>query len=240
MPRARSAPARRSPSRAAPGRRAARTPCPGPRPHLLAVLLPLHAHGLSALTLPLSPTKCLGRDRPVALTAFLVGRRGAQPRRPVRPHRVALDVRRHRQQLELGDRFRAVPVGGADAVGAGVAAADDDDVLAVAHRSRTPLSPATRLVLQRQELHREVHAVELAPGHRQVARLLGAAGEHHRVELGEQLVRRDRRLRVVGDARCPVRCVPTSTPVRNSTPSARICSTRRSISHFSILKSGMP
>ena len=32
------------------------------------------------------------------------------------------------------------------------------------------------LVLLRQELHREMHAVEVAPRHRQVARLLGAAG----------------------------------------------------------------
>ena len=38
----------------------------------------------------------------------------------------------------------------------------------------------------------------------------------------------------------PMTSTPTSTPVRNSTPSASICSTRRSIRCFSILKSGMP
>ena len=39
-------------------------------------------------------------------------------------------VRRPRHDLQLGHRRRALPVRGAEAVGAGVAAADDDDVLA--------------------------------------------------------------------------------------------------------------
>ena len=34
-------------------------------------------------------------------------------------------------------------------------------------------------------------ALELAAGHRQVARLLGAAGQHHGIVVGEQLVGRD-------------------------------------------------
>ena len=38
----------------------------------------------------------------------------------------------------------------------------------------------------------------------------------------------------------PVTSTPTRTDVRNVTPSAAICSVRRSMSHFSILKSGMP
>ena len=40
-------------------------------------------------------------------------------------------------------------------------------------------------VLLRQELHGEVDAVELAAGDRQVARLLGAAGQRHGVVLGD-------------------------------------------------------
>ena len=49
-------------------------------------------------------------------------------------------------------------------------------------------------------------AVELAPRDRQVARLLGAAGEHHRVELGEHLFRRhDSRAQSITPA--PGRCV---------------------------------
>ena len=46
------------------------------------------------------------------------------------------------------------------------------------------------LVLLRQELHREMHARQIAAGHRQVARLLGAAGQHDRVERRVQLRRR--------------------------------------------------
>ena len=42
-------------------------------------------------------------------------------------------------------------------------------------------------ILLRQKVHGEVHALELAPGHRQVAPLLGAAGEHHGVVLGDEL-----------------------------------------------------
>ena len=71
--------------------------------------------------------------------------------------------------------------------------------LPLAHRSAHVLVAGDAPVLQRQEIHREVHAVELAPGHRQVARRFGAAGEHHRVVVGEQLLRIDRpRLAVAG------------------------------------------
>ena len=39
---------------------------------------------------------------------------------------------------------------------------------------------------------------------------------------------------------CVLTSTPTFTPQRNSTPSSRICSTRRQTRHFSSLKSGMP
>ena len=70
------------------------------------------------------------REHPLA--ALLVGRRRAVDHRPGRP-RVGVRplVRRPRQDLELGDGRGALAVRGAEAVGAGVAAADDDDVLAV-------------------------------------------------------------------------------------------------------------
>ena len=45
------------------------------------------------------------------------------------------------------------------------------------------------LVLLRQEIHREDDAVEIAARHVEVARRLGAAGEHDRVEFREQLRR---------------------------------------------------
>ena len=63
-------------------------------------------------------------------------------------------------------------------------------------RGKDRLDVALRLVadapvLLRQKIHREMDALELAPGDRQVARLLAAAGEHHRVMLFEQFVGRD-------------------------------------------------
>ena len=50
---------------------------------------------------------------------------------------------------------------------------------------------ADAAVLLRQEVHGEMDALELAARDRQVARLLGAAGEHHRVVLGDELLGRD-------------------------------------------------
>jgi hypothetical protein len=71
------------------------------------------------------------------------------------------------------------------------------------------------------------------------SRLLGAAGQQHGVELGLQLLGADGFLGPVGDL-AALGIAPTSTPVRKTTPSACICSTRRSMCDFSILKSGMP
>ena len=75
--------------------------------------------------------EALGVDREHPLAALLVGRRRAVHQRPRRPRgRVGPGVGRPRHDLELVDRRRALAVRGAEAVGAGVAAADDDDVLA--------------------------------------------------------------------------------------------------------------
>ncbi len=90
-------------------------------------------------------------------------------------------------------------VAGADAIRAGVTATDDDDVLAGGHGLRRKLVAGVDLVLLRQKLHGEVHAVELAPRHRQVARQLGAAGDDDGVEFSPQLFRRDARLAVIAD-----------------------------------------
>src|SRR5207249_2794633 len=81
------------------------------------------------------PVVAVGLDRrggKLADAAFLLARGGAvldRPERPAQP--LVLLLRRLRKDLELGDRSRALAVGGADAVGPGVAAADDDDMLAL-------------------------------------------------------------------------------------------------------------
>ena len=111
-----------------------RTASPGPREHEPAVL----AHQLDPRDLQrLDPAalvadEAAGGDRVDPLAALLVGRGDAEDVRPLRPRvvRRAL-VGRARDDLELVDARRALAVGGAQAVGAGVAAADDDHVLAL-------------------------------------------------------------------------------------------------------------
>ena len=84
---------------------------------------------------------------------------------------------------------------GSDAVGAGIAAADHDDVLALcgdgAGGCRLVFAVAgIALVLLRQEVHREMNAAEIAAEDLQVARLLGAAGQRNRVEFLDQRAER--------------------------------------------------
>jgi hypothetical protein len=88
------------------------------------------------------------------------------------------------------DGGSALPMGGAQTIGAGVAAADDDDGLALGG-DEFGVGHAIALaapVLEGQVLHRVVDAAELAPGNGQVARRAGAAGEQERVEGAPQLV----------------------------------------------------
>src|ERR1051326_2897787 len=88
----------------------------------------------------------------------------------------------------LMHRRRALAVRRAEAVRAGVAAAEDDDPLA--GRAQLALDPiaGVHLVLLRQELHREVNAPEIASRDGQVARLCRATGEHDGVECAPQLL----------------------------------------------------
>src|SRR5580692_3408080 len=105
-----------------------------------------------------------GGDGEIARGAFLVARRGAQLQRPVWPgQRLVLMLRRLRQNLEVRHRRRSLPERSADAVGAGVAAADDDDVLALGEDRRAVVRrlAADAAVLLRQKIHGEVDAVKL-------------------------------------------------------------------------------
>ena len=90
------------------------------------------------------------------------------------------------------DRFGALAMRRAQAIGAGVAAADDDHMLVLrSDRAATddPILFATA-VLRGQVLHREVDALELAAGHGQIARGRGPAGQHDRVEIATELIDR--------------------------------------------------
>ncbi len=98
--------------------------------------------------------------------------------------------------LELMHAGGALPVDGAKAVRAGVAAADDDDLLALRVDRRQTVVVDHRIAVLHavgpgQELHRLMDAVEVAAGDRQIAPRGRTAGQHHRVELGAQLLRGD-------------------------------------------------
>src|SRR6266511_2504974 len=136
-------------------------------------------------------------DGEFAHAALFVGRSGAEdirPERPWVPVGVPL-VWGSRQDLELGHRARALAVDGAETIGAGIAAADDHDVLVV-RRDEVAVRDCVALgapVLERQIVHREVDAGELTPGDLEVARPLRAPRQYERVEvLSDRLDRQGR------------------------------------------------
>ncbi len=100
-------------------------------------------------------------------------------------HRLVLALGRHRHDFELRHAQRALAERGADAVGARVAAADDDDVLALGRDLLAALGRLARhaAVLLRQEIHGKVQALQVTARRlgEEVERRLGAAREQQRV-----------------------------------------------------------
>ncbi len=81
------------------------------------------------MAVPAENAPCHHRE--VARGAFGLTRGGAHLQRPVRPcQQLVFLFRRRRHDFELRHRNRALAERSADAVGASVAAADDDDMLA--------------------------------------------------------------------------------------------------------------
>ena len=110
-------------------------------------------------------------DAPVADAAFFVRAFGAQLQRPQRPGRgCGALVRRLGHDFELVHALCALAMAGAEAVCAGVAAADDDDALACGEDGRASCGEEfdrvafVAAILLGQELHGEVNALELAAG----------------------------------------------------------------------------
>ena len=86
-------------------------------------------------------------------------------------------LRRLGHDLELVHGFGFVPVAGAQAIGAGVSAADDDDTLAGGQDLVGHIVAGIALILLRQELHGEVNALQLAAGNIQIARSFRTAAQ---------------------------------------------------------------
>ena len=99
-------------------------------------------------------------------------------------------LRRLRQKFKLVDHFRALAVCGAQAVGARIAAAEDDHALAL--RSDGLLLVVTAAgdatVLLRQVLHCQVNALEIAARHGQLAGRARADGETYGVEVAVKVI----------------------------------------------------
>src|ERR1019366_4338935 len=89
-----------------------------------------------------------------------------------------------------GDGARALPVAGAQTIGAGIAAADDDDALAGGHNLLGHGIALAHTVLLWQVLHGEVDALQLASGEVEIARVFGAARQQDGVELAAQVFHR--------------------------------------------------
>ncbi|EGF33460.1 hypothetical protein IMCC9480_3932 [Oxalobacteraceae bacterium IMCC9480] len=162
------------------------------RHFLHAAVFPFDARGDELVDLAVLAFKTLGGDGPIAIATFFMRRRGAQLGRPVRPdHRLVFFFRRLRHQLELGHRHGTLAVRGTDAVRTGITATDDDDMLASGENLVLDLVAGIALVLQGQEVHREMHALELATRYRQIARLLGATGDDDGIEVFFKLLGED-------------------------------------------------
>src|SRR5215472_17167642 len=95
--------------------------------------------------------------------------RGPQDHRPIRPrHRSRALLRRHRQQFVLMHNRCSLAIRGTKAVRAGVATAEDYDLLVLGgnrHIKRYRIADIA-LVLLWQELHREVDPLEVTSGYR--------------------------------------------------------------------------
>ncbi len=129
---------------------------------------------------------------PIARSAFFVRTLHAQLHRPQRPwRRRGAGIWRLRQQFELRHRTRTLTVAGTQAIGAGIAAANDDHVLAGRHNLVGNRIALTNAILLPQKLHGEMDALELASRHVQISRLLGAARQQDCVEFATQVLHRD-------------------------------------------------
>ena len=86
----------------------------------------------------------------------------------------------------------ALPVRGPQTVGSGIAAADDDDTLPLS-RDRLVQDgiPGVSLVLLGEVIQRQMDALQLSPGNRQLPGLLGAECEADRVVLATQFIPAD-------------------------------------------------
>jgi len=94
------------------------------------------------------------------------------------------------QEFKLLDAPGPLPLGGAQAIGAGVTAAQDDDVLVLGADELLVGNMVSHIppVLEREVVHRLVDAVQFAAGDFEIARGSGPAAQHDGVEIPTQFL----------------------------------------------------
>ena len=139
---------------------------------------------------PVPAPELEGLHLPVAFATLLVRGVRAHKGGPLGPRAQRLALARRRGAVgDLDDRQRALADHVAEAVGGGIAAAQDRDALAPGRRcGRIDGKSRDPAVLCDQVRHREVHAVELASRQLELTMALCAGREHERVVARAQLV----------------------------------------------------
>src|SRR5262245_5883352 len=146
--------------------------------------LAVETYAFKTLDLAVRAQEAGGRHAEIARGALRLARRSAELERPMRPSQsLVLLLGRLRKNLELRHRDRTLTERGADAVGAGIAAADHHHALP---RRKNRFDLALRFarnatVLLRQIGHGEVDAFEIAARDFEVAGMLGTAREQNGV-----------------------------------------------------------
>ena len=234
-PRAATVPARRIPSPAAPDRRESRIPSPG----FPASCRPsMQAHRLQLLDLALSPTSALvamdqSRSTPSSCEDDVRSRVGQYGQTGLRSTSGGIGSSSKWVTEAAPWRFevptQSEPVSPPPMT---------TTCLPFAHRSATPRRPrracSAAAGIPSRNGRRRGRARESA-GRAALRRRPKARPHRNR----PATLRRQHVFASFGTP-LPGGALPTQTPPRNSTPSARICSRRRSITRFSSLKSGIP
>src|SRR5262249_20113129 len=129
-----------------------------------------------------------------ARAALLVGALDPELHRPKGPRGLGRALfGRFRQQFELVNRERFLAVRSAEAICAGIPAADDNHSLAGRQYGaffRDDVALAAPVLL-RQEFHREVDAFQLAARNLEIARPFCAAGQQQRVVFPAEFINRN-------------------------------------------------
>ena len=164
-----------------------RTPTVGP-------FLPLNPHRVQLLQFAITSREGFGQHSVIADATLFVGRRRPKNYGPLGPRVVAGPlVRGFGQQFQLVHHFGALAVGGAQTVGSGVSATQDDHPFALGVYAFIggDLFAGQHTVLLGKVIHGQMNSLQVPARNVQFPGLGGAAGQADRVEFRQQPVHRE-------------------------------------------------